>query len=467
MSNWVADFLTRNPDLAALPVTKRAKHSLHIRRPDGTIEANFTGAPCHYLDTDNIWKPLDTKLQVIGTEYGAPGLRGRFMDDGTVKIKDSLYSHKSTRIGIYDPQTKAFSAVKTIPLGLVSDDKIIAKSGIWKRVLTLTETGVREEIVIQSKPTNTGAGLDDWLVLETAVTGMSFPDGELDSFELEEFRFPPPSTKDANGNIAPCKRFARTVGNIQYVYTGVPVSWLATAVYPVVIDPDFAGDAANGTIEGTSTTYATARSTSTSFFSTGTYNLDIGQRYNSSTGYYFVWRSYLVFDTSGIPDTSTITQVNLKLVCIADSSTADFDVVIKKQDWSAQNPLSDANREAAFDGCLAATSDDNIWRNTSGMSSNTQYTSGNLATAWINLTGSTYYSLISSEDIANSTPTGYERISLGGQENPDAPYRPVLTVLYSTPLIATIGGLAIASVKTVNGLAIASVKTVNGLAKTT
>jgi len=158
MANWVADFLLRNPDKAGWSVYKRAKHSLHLRRPDGVIEANFTGAPCHYLE-GGLWKPLDTKLLKIGTQYGAPGLRARLTRSGIVSIENSPYLHQSTRIGIFNTVTKSFSAVKTIPLGAVSDNQIIAESGIWKRVLTLTETGVREEIIIQSKPTSTGAGL--------------------------------------------------------------------------------------------------------------------------------------------------------------------------------------------------------------------------------------------------------------------------------------------------------------------
>jgi hypothetical protein len=462
LSNWVADFLTRNPDLAALPIVKRAKHSLHIRRPDGSIEANFTGAPCHYLE-GNEWKPLDTKLLRIGTEYGAPGLRGRISKNGLVSIFNSGYSHRSTRIGIFNAVTKSFSAVKTIPLGAVSDNQIIAESGIWKRVLTLTETGVREEIIIQSKPTSTGAGLDDWLVLETAVTGMSFPDGQLDRFELEEFRFPPPSTSDANGDIAPCKRFARTVGNIQYVYTGVPVSWLATAVYPVAIDPDFASSAGGGFIQGDSTTYSTARSTATSYDAASDF-LNVGQRF--TTPNYSVYRGYLRFVTSDIPDTDTVTQANLKLTVYSDLVTTEFDVLIVPYNWGSYDPIGAANQEAAYDGALAAAGDQVIWRNTAGISAGTQYTSQNLTTTWISKTGITYLSLLSSLDYANSAPTTRDQLLLATVFHATAGYRPVLTVLYTTPLIKTIGGLAIASVKTVNGLAIASVKTVNGLAKT-
>ena len=90
-----------------------------------------------------------------------------------MRIDGHDYSHRSTRIGLLNPTTKAFSSVKTIPTGKVDGARIVAESGIWQRVLTLTETGLREEIVIASKPTSTGAGANDWLVLETQVSGSS------------------------------------------------------------------------------------------------------------------------------------------------------------------------------------------------------------------------------------------------------------------------------------------------------
>jgi len=426
MANWVADFLERNPEQAAFPIALRAKHSIHFKRPGGQVEANFTGAPCHYLDTDGLWKPLDTKLVAIGAEYGAPGLRARIAKNGLVRIEGGTYSHRSTRIGIFDPTTKAFTSIKTIPLGSVHEDKIIAESGVWRRELTLTETGLREEIVIASLPTGTGAGAGDWLVLETAVSGLSFADGWLDEFAADDFRFPPPRTRDANRNVAPCKRFAKTIGNIQYIYTGVPVSWLASAIYPVVIDPDFAADTADQDIYGLSVTYATARSTSTGFGYAGSNLLVIGQKTD-----FYVWRTVLKYDTSAITLNFSVILVNLKLTCTnTDASTSDFDVVIKKQDWSAQDPIAAGNREAAYDGCLAAAADDNIWINTASITIETRQTSGNLNTAWVNRIGNTYYSLLSSEDIANSQPTDNEYIAIADSTIADVAKRPILTVIY-------------------------------------
>ena len=116
-------------------------------------------------------------------------------------------------------------------------------------------------------------------------------------------------------------------------------------------------------------------------------------------------------------------------MCIRDSdySDTDFDVQIVKQDWSGQNPLSSDNMGTAFDNCLSATADDSIWRNTSGMATNTPYTSGNLSTAWVNTNGITYYSLRSSRDYGNGEPSGNEFVDLYAAEATTA------CLLYTSP----------------------------------
>ena len=344
-----------------------------------------------------------------------------------MRVDGGTYSHISTRIGILNPTTKAFSSIKTIPNGLISGDQIIAETGVWKRVLTLTETGLREEIVISALPTGTGAGAGDWLVLETAISGVSFPDGWLADFSADGFMFPPPRTVDANRNEAPCKRYARTVGGVQYIYTGVPVSWLADAVYPVTIDPDYLGDTADGYINGLDPTYATAHSTSLAL-DIGNTTVRIGQFWNGTN--YLAWRSFLKFATASIPDDSSVTQVNLKLVSIYDGSTTDFIGEVIELDWSANDPITDLNRETLYDSCLAAANHID-WRSTNRMSVETQYSSENLTPAYVSKTGNTYYSFRSDRDYAATEPTGAEYITIASQNNTTEAYRPILTVIYS------------------------------------
>lgn len=188
--------------------------------------------------------------------------------------------------------------------------------------------------------------------------------------------------------------------------------------------------AASAKIEGTSAVYATARATSTGSATTDTDN-GLGQE--NSAAVFGVYRHFLVFDTSIIPDSATILKATLTLTCTTDSSTAaDFDVVIQKHDWSVQNPIGAGNREAAYDACLAATAESSIWRNTSGLVINTPYESGALDITRISKTGSTYYSLLSSRDVAGTAPgvATVEYLVMAMDENATPAYRPTLNVTY-------------------------------------
>ena len=187
----------------------------------------------------------------------------------------------------------------------------------------------------------------------------------------------------------------------------------------------------HGGIYGSSATYATARTTSTALYSNDRYY--VGQVLNTEV--YYVYRYFLKFDTSVIPDGDTITQVNMKLVTLEDSSNNDFDIVIKKADWSPYDPADADNRESIYDLILSAGADDNIWRNTNGISINTQYTSGNLSVAWVNKSGSSYYGLLSSRDISATPPTAGSGASeverIASQSHATVAYRPILTIVHT------------------------------------
>lgn len=262
--------------------------------------------------------------------------------------------------------------------------------------------------------------------MPVALTGITLTNGRLiaASDGADVGQLVPTSAQDVNGLSLP----------ITESYSGGYLNFTVNttgAVYPVLIDPDFAAGAVDGHIYGRDATYATAHSTSYGFSYNDTPTFIVGQNKDTFSRY-LPYRGFILFDTSAIGADSTVTQVNLKMVATVDSSGVDFDVVIKKYDWSelAGAPTNTTYRETAYDGGLAATSDDNIWRNTNGISTNTQYTSGNLSTTWVSKTGTTYYSLVSSRDVSETAPTSGEYITLGSATNATEAYRPVLTVLY-------------------------------------
>lgn len=174
---------------------------------------------------------------------------------------------------------------------------------------------------------------------------------------------------------------------------------------------------------GSNATYATARNTCSSI--SATYRTG-----NSlSAGNYFVDRLTQVYVTSVIPLTDYIESVALRMVCTTDHSDTDFDVHVCEYDWSASDPLAAGNQEAVFDGILAEA-DYFVWRNTSGIAINTQYTSPSLNIPYINRAGSTYYALRVSTDYTNTTPTTDDYLTLAGPAHATESYRPTLIVTH-------------------------------------
>lgn len=210
--------------------------------------------------------------------------------------------------------------------------------------------------------------------------------------------------------------------------------------------------------------YATARSTAYSYHDTAFYISDSLGQHKVGTEY-FVYRQFFKFDTSAIPDGATILSKKLRLTAYSDESNTDFDVEILAHDWSGSDPITNANKETPYDGCLAVT-DKIVWRNTSGMSLNTPYESPELDYITINKTGLTYLSLRSNRDKAGTAPVGPERISIYHVDIATAAYRPYLVITYSTTKISKISGVAHTSIKKVALVAIGSAKKVAGVDNT-
>jgi hypothetical protein len=390
----------------------------------------------HYQDELGEWQALDTAIVDLGDgSLGARGAPVRLTNQGLVRILnllgEDIYSQITTRVAVYNSSTNNIVTTFDLPVGTIDDDKLIKETDLYRHIITLKETGVREELIIKQKPDGITDNDNLWLVLDTVVTGVSFDDGWIDGiYEKEEYKFPLPIAHDADGREGNPMRYAKTIDGVQHILTGLKFSKLYQASYPVTIDPDFAGSTSDGWIRGTSSSPSTARSTSSYETQTGD-TMAVGRSY--ALGSYNVFRCFLVYDTSSIASDANITQVNLRLTFAQDDSDVDFDIQVVKYDWSAYTSWS-TYRETLYDGCLNADADNNIFRNTSPtMWVSTQYASGNLDTSWINKDGSTYYGLRSSRDKDNDTHgEDYERVHFYQANFSTESWRPVLTVTYST-----------------------------------
>ena len=389
MANWAADFIERNPELARWPV-HRHRHALSFESPSGERHSFFVGAPAHWWDRADGWQEIDTALrrQPDGG-FAAPGLPVRVYPDGTSICGG--YAQRSGRVGVLSGAR--FYPLAELGPGRVDGDSLIREALGFRHVVRITERGLREELHVERDVSGDEA---DLLTVETQARGR-LPSG---------YRFGRP-VADVGGASLPLTQRGG--------WAGLP---LLCARAGAVLDPDYACNSADGYIIGTSTTSSEHNTTSV-LLSVGMY----------TSGEH--WRSFVLFDTSAIPNDDPISKVNILLTCYAHANVADFDVDIVKQDWSAQNPIDMGNREAAFDACKAGTLDDAIMQNTAGIADDTTYTSGNLNTAWVSTTGITYYSLISANDKNDASYSQNQRVSYHSNDGTIAGYRPLLAVTHA------------------------------------
>lgn len=325
MANWAK----LQEQLTGLPVVKRDKHSIHFAKGDGQIVANFSGKPCHYQDTDSIWKALDTAIvELEDGSLGAKGVPVRLNLNGLVRLinenNEDLYSQVTTRVGVFNFTTRNLVDYINLPVGTVQDDLLIKDTDLYSHTLRLTETGLREELVIKKKPAFITDKANLWLVLDTIVTGVTFEDGWLDQFEIAEMHFPPPTATDAEGREGTAKRYAKNIGGVQHIFTGLKFSELYRAAYPVTIDPDFAVQPD-----------ATAGKDAMIYKGSPTNNYGVHPNIFAGKGAE-VFRGLLQFDVSSIDSGVTVTAGTVSLYCTGGGNVAARDVKFHRLlvDWT-------------------------------------------------------------------------------------------------------------------------------------
>jgi len=213
----------------------------------------------------------------------------------------------------------------------------------------------------------------------------------------------------------------------------VPLSWLAESQGAVTVDPTYYGQTSDGFIWGWSATYGAARSTSYSCDTGASYGyVSVGQ-YKKWYGYpiynyrYIVYRSYLDFDTSGIPDNATVTSAVLYVNGDEDWSTTDFDVRVYNYSWS--EPLC-SSRDSNYDGAYGGGGTyEGVLVNTSSFSLG--WNSMSVGTSRINKTGETKYAMTSSRDESGNQPSGIELVTFVPADEPGTGSDPYLSITYN------------------------------------
>lgn len=206
--------------------------------------------------------------------------------------------------------------------------------------------------------------------------------------------------------------------------------------YPIIIDPDttFYSSSSDGSTSYTAASvYLTARNYTSGSVIGGNW-ATIGQAYSPyGPGYYDVGRSYFFFDTSSLDDSANITGAVFSLYGDTDYSDTDFVITVQNgQPTYPHDPIQAGDYYYTYYSGSGGTLSTATFT-TSGYNNITLDSDG---ISWINLTGTTKYTIRSAEDINSSAPTGVEKVLVKTYEAGSG-YRPKLTVTYTltTPSI--------------------------------
>lgn len=394
MANWAK----LQEDLVGLPVAKRAKHGIHFKKGANEFVANFSGKPCHYED-GGIWKPIDTKLVLLPDGfYGCPHSKVKVHPDGRMAVAGTDYA-----------QRVELPSAKT---GLADGDKLVREFSFGKQELRITEVGFKSEITLNRIPT-----------LTEARKLIASESGTLSKKYLKSLT----TATDANGD-------SHTFSTLSAFRT-----WLASATFPVVIDPDFSVTSTSGDVDLNSS--------------------DTDRNYGQVGSLMEYGGSHLIrFDCSSIDSSNTVTAASFG--CTKTGAAVGSTVYTWKYysvseangDWVEGNSSNPADSNSPCwlgktgDGSGGVT---DAWAGSAGcQTSGTDYEATELLSCSVNRGDAQYTSYsfdFNASGIARIQnwlgatntnygllcPTNANSIKMASSESVTESYRPVLTVTYS------------------------------------
>lgn len=407
---------------ADYPIVKRDQASTHVKTPSG-FAALISASPQNYR-VGGEWTPIPDTLEVDAAKdsIAMRGVGATLARNGHVKI--GAHSHLTETVGgmtkgIYRPVQSLLKP------GIIEANELIRQADIYRHIISVTPSMVKELLILSDAPPVS----DDYFAVETAIQDKLITAGPFRHGEYGELRFHPAYVRDSAWNSIQASRVVLADGHQKKMYTLIPTEWLAAASFPVYIDPtsEFVGSSTDIVVWGKNSSYSSARSTQTGGESGGE-TARVGQIHRDEEGGYFIcYRVGYIFNTSSLASDMTILQVNLDAVATGNASSPDFNVQITKAAWTGIN-------DSSYD-LIRTSTVDNTWRSTSGLSTNTVYTSSDLDTSYIDIDGNTKYGIVSSRDIAGNSPSSSgeqnEYVQMAMANHGTAAYRPTLVVQYS------------------------------------
>jgi len=195
--------------------------------------------------------------------------------------------------------------------------------------------------------------------------------------------------------------------------------------YIYIAPATFTTSASDGYLEEDNGVYLTAQADTTAdtVESGGGFALKVGQNTD-----FKIWRSFVYFDTSAIPNDVEVTSAYLVMNGDTDTSTTDFNIYIQSgMPTYPHDPLVVADYDKTFYGS-ALLSDP--WNSSTFVAGNNVMYLNSTGCSAINLTGYTKLCLRSEEDINASQPTTSEWVTFESVESGTDPYI-VITYAYA------------------------------------
>jgi hypothetical protein len=386
--------LEHNSELLSLDVTAVNEHGLGFGR-GGKIEHLLLATGPVFRRRGPEWAPIDSKPRRRYAEIQVPDLKYRVGSAGEVSYKEQP-GYLPAGVGVV--RRDEYRRIFDIGDPLIHEDKIIRPAGSMQFQTWTNNSGYSDHLILREMPEWEG----DFLALEL--------EGHNPQKNCRDWI---PFATDADGRQVVCDTLRLENG----ILLLVDFAWIQEAQFPVDIDPDLE-PCITCWAQGVDDVYATARSSANNVLSNCT-SLRLGQNFFvSGGGDYTVARFSMIFKTNC---TGTVTDTKMDLAIKTDSSDTDFDVQIAKSDFDADYDRSIShsancgsfctNCEDIYDTCLSSATDV-TWRNTSGISVDTYYTSPSMdntyAQTQLNADGWLFYCVRSAEDKNNSAPTNEE-----------------------------------------------------------
>lgn len=284
--------------------------STTIQNPDGSYEMTASSGPVNYLDSDGIWRPIDTDLKPSSAQgrFAASNVENNVVTkipaDGSetpirVERQDSWVTMKMAGMDSapdLDGATATFDDVE----------------GASKVVYSVVEGGLKEDIILASPP-NSAPEYSYTIHSSPDLTAALSAEGTVEfrnSKGAVKFLIPKGIMSDSSSTPADSDavHYEMTGENGTWVLTVKPdFRWLteSTRVYPVTVDPTLTYLSRDCTI----------RSHLASSTSCGAEYLKAGRDTSSK-----VWRALLDFSIGDFPQLATVQAAAVSLYLDAEES---------------------------------------------------------------------------------------------------------------------------------------------------